>query len=181
MEHADSSPKGRLSEQTAEAFCWLRRRNRNPARDVSQSGFCGCRSNGVVLEKPGRRRWSITAASPELNPGSPGIRNSGTELSGKSRHEEPLGVSRVRSSCQARVQLSWTAWRKSRRTIGERPAVMLGARKLIVQSRWPGRLAVLQQRKLRNRRASLETAETPGSESFSDRLWPYPKPWEGAG
>ncbi|PYX95823.1 MAG: hypothetical protein DMG62_12340 [Acidobacteria bacterium] len=36
-------------------------------------------------------------ASPKLNPGSPGIGNSGTKLFEKSKHEEPFGVSRVRN------------------------------------------------------------------------------------
>ena len=43
-------------------------------------------------------------ASPKLNPGSPGIGNSGTKLFEKSKHEEPFGVSRVRNHAGKR----WT-------------------------------------------------------------------------
>lgn len=45
--------KSMLFEQTAEAFCWLRQQNRNPAHGVSQSGFCGCQSTESVLKISG--------------------------------------------------------------------------------------------------------------------------------
>jgi len=37
--------KGKLFGQNAKALCRSRQLNRNPARGVSQSEFCGCRSN----------------------------------------------------------------------------------------------------------------------------------------
>jgi len=40
--------KSMLFEQIAEAFCWLRQQNRNPAHGVSHSGFCGCQSTESV-------------------------------------------------------------------------------------------------------------------------------------
>jgi len=61
----------------------------------------------------------IMAALPELSPGLPGSRNSGTELFDKSWY---AGTIRRQSSAevmQAEARSTLTAWRKSRRTIGE--------------------------------------------------------------
>jgi len=58
---------------------------------------------------------------------------------------------------------------------GRRPTVMLDGRKSIVQSRWPGRPAVLSRRKSRDRHAGLETAER-GRRKSTECLRPYPEP-----
>jgi len=53
---------------------------------------------------------------------------------------------------------------------------MLGERKLICNPDGLQDWQFFSGESYLNRRASLETAETPGDESFSDRLWPYLKP-----
>jgi hypothetical protein len=122
----------------------------------------------------------MMAVPPELSPGLPGSRNSGTELFGKSLHEEPFGDSRARNHA-GRSPVGLTGVAQVTTDNRRRPTVMLGGRKFIVQSRWPGRLAVLLWRKLRDRSASLETAETLRDESFSDRPRPYLNPERATG
>jgi len=47
--------KGKLFGQDAKALCRSRRLSRNPARGVSQSGFCGCRWNRCRPGESGKK------------------------------------------------------------------------------------------------------------------------------
>jgi len=79
--------KGKLFGQDAKALCRSRRVSRNPARGASQSGFCGCQSDRNRPGESGKSSAIDDDVPPELSPGLPGSRNSGTELFGKSWHE----------------------------------------------------------------------------------------------
>jgi len=79
--------KSELFGQNAKALCRSRRLNRNPARGASQSGFCGCQSDRNRPGESGKRSAIDDDVPPELSPGLLGIRNSGTELFGKTWHE----------------------------------------------------------------------------------------------
>jgi hypothetical protein len=109
---------------------------------------------------------------PELRFG-PGIQ--GRSPAGSPQHGEPFGVSQVRSSCRQKPDKPEQrgASHDGRSAKTNCDAALDESSGL--QSRWPERLVVLSRRKLRDRRASLETTELR-SESFSECLWPYLKP-----
>jgi hypothetical protein len=109
---------------------------------------------------------------PELRFG-PGIQ--GRSPAGSPQHGEPFGASRVRSSCRQKPDKPEQrgASHDGRSAKTNCDAALDESSGL--QSRWPERLVVLSRRKLRDRRASLETTELR-SESFSECLWPYLKP-----
>jgi hypothetical protein len=95
---------------------------------------------------------------------------------GKSWHEGTIRRQSSAEIMQAEARFDLNSVAQVTTDKRRRPTVMLGERKFIVQSRWPERLAVLPWRKLRDRPASLETAETLESESFSDVRGPIPNP-----
>jgi hypothetical protein len=111
--------KSELFGQNAKALCRSRRLNRNPARGASQSGFCGCQSDRNRPGESGKRSAIDDDVPPELSPGLPGSRNSGTELFGKSWHERTIRRQSSAEVMQAEARLTLPAWRESRRTIGE--------------------------------------------------------------
>lgn len=172
--------KGKLFGQNAKALCRSRQLNRNPARGVSQSGFCGCQWNRNHPGESGKESAIDDGGSARTESGLARKQEFGDGAAGKSSHEEPFGDSRARNHA-GRSPVGLTGVAQVTTDNRRRPTVMLGGRKLIVQSRWPGRLAVLLWRKLRDRSASLETAETLKDESFSDRPRPYPNPERATG
>jgi hypothetical protein len=94
---------------------------------------------------------------------------------GSPQHDEPFGMSRVRSSCRQKPDKPEQRGASHDGRSAKTNCDAALDESSTLQSRWPERLVVLSQRKLRDRRASLETTELR-SASFSEYLWPYLKP-----
>jgi len=167
--------KGQLFGQNAKALCRSRQLNRNPAHGVSQSGFCGCQSHRSHPGESGKESANDNGGSARTESGLARKQEFRDGAVRESWHEEPFGDSRMRNQA-GRSPVGLTSVARVTTDNRRRPTVMLGGREFIVQSRWPGRLAILSWRKLRDRSASLETAETLESESFSDVRGPIPTP-----
>jgi len=149
MEQANSNSKGWTVRADCESVLPVKVTNSQPSAWRKPKRVLRMSAGPMSSRETGKKSAVDDDSFADPIPGLPGLANQ------RRSWREVLAWRTIRRQSSAEImraeaRLTWTAWRKSRRTIGEDQLRCAVGASSSLQSRWPVRLAVLLWRKLQD-------------------------------